>query len=165
MGVQVICDLLAVDGHHDTEVLSILGTSAALTLSDIPWNGPIGAVRVGLIGDQLCINPTQREVSAANWCPAIIPLPSYSTPPHILLPLYSTPSHILLPSPHTPPLIFHPSPHTPPLPLSSYLHTSPLPHLLPSTSSPPPFPHTPPPFLIPPPLYFLSSPASLNTVL
>ena len=124
MGVQVICDLLAVDGRHDTEVLSILGTSAALTLSDIPWNGPIGAVRVGLIGDQLCINPTQREVSAANWCPAIIPLPSYSTPPHILLPLYSTPPHILFPSPFphtsTPPLYLIPSP---------FPHTSTLPHI------------------------------------
>ena len=63
--VQVICDLLAVDGRHDAELLSVLGTSAALMLSDIPWNGPIGAVRVGLIGDQLCINPTQREVRAS----------------------------------------------------------------------------------------------------
>ena len=59
----MICNLLAVDGRHDAEVMSVLGASAALTLSDIPWNGPIGAVRVGLIGDQLCVNPTQREVS------------------------------------------------------------------------------------------------------
>ena len=58
----MICSLLAVDGRHDAEVLSILGASAALTLSDIPWKGPIGAVRVGLVGDQLCVNPTQREV-------------------------------------------------------------------------------------------------------
>ncbi|KAL5463352.1 hypothetical protein EMCRGX_G032244 [Ephydatia muelleri] len=63
---QVICDLLAVDGRHDAELLSVLGTSAALMLSDIPWNGPIGAVRVGLIGDQLCINPTQRELEHSS---------------------------------------------------------------------------------------------------
>ena len=39
---QLICSMLAVDGRHDPEVLSINGASAALLLSDIPWNGPVG---------------------------------------------------------------------------------------------------------------------------
>ena len=39
---QIICSLLSVDGQHDQEVLSINGACAALMLSDIPWNGPIG---------------------------------------------------------------------------------------------------------------------------
>ena len=40
--IQVVCNLLAVDGVIDPEVLSINATSAALALSDIPWNGPVG---------------------------------------------------------------------------------------------------------------------------
>lgn len=39
---QVICSMLAVDGRHDPEVLAINGATAALCLSDIPWNGPVG---------------------------------------------------------------------------------------------------------------------------
>ena len=40
--IQVLCNLLAVDGVCDPEILSINATSAALALSDIPWNGPVG---------------------------------------------------------------------------------------------------------------------------
>ena len=40
--VQVICNMLAADGHEDHEILSVNGAAAALMLSDIPWNGPIG---------------------------------------------------------------------------------------------------------------------------
>ncbi|GIY69325.1 polyribonucleotide nucleotidyltransferase 1, mitochondrial [Caerostris extrusa] len=45
---QLSCNLLAVDGIYDPDIVSINAASAALALSDIPWNGPIGAVRVGL---------------------------------------------------------------------------------------------------------------------
>ncbi|XP_055332105.1 polyribonucleotide nucleotidyltransferase 1, mitochondrial-like isoform X2 [Paramacrobiotus metropolitanus] len=58
---QIVCNLLAVDGVHDPDIASINGASAALTLSDIPWDGPIGAVRVALISDQLIVNPTRKE--------------------------------------------------------------------------------------------------------
>ena len=58
---QVICNLLAVDGINDPDILAINGASASLSISDIPWNGPIGAARVGLIGDNVVINPTRRE--------------------------------------------------------------------------------------------------------
>lgn len=60
---HVICNLLAVDGVHDPEIVSINAASAALMLSDIPWNGPIGAVRVGMIGDNLVVNPTKKELA------------------------------------------------------------------------------------------------------
>ncbi len=42
MYFQLVCNLLAVDGVHNPDVLSINAASAALSLSDIPWNGPIG---------------------------------------------------------------------------------------------------------------------------
>ncbi|XP_066482179.1 polyribonucleotide nucleotidyltransferase 1, mitochondrial isoform X1 [Tiliqua scincoides] len=63
---QILCNLLAVDGVHDPEVLAINGASAALTLSDIPWNGPIGAVRVGLIDGEVIVNPTRKEMSSST---------------------------------------------------------------------------------------------------
>ena len=62
---QIICLLLSADGENDADVLSMNGASAALALSDIPWAGPIGAVRVGRIDGEFVINPTftQREDS------------------------------------------------------------------------------------------------------
>ncbi|KAG7200165.1 hypothetical protein KM043_000600 [Ampulex compressa] len=58
----------AIDDDYDPDVLSINAASAALSVSDIPWNGPVGAVRVGLIDKNLVINPTRREIqqSALN---------------------------------------------------------------------------------------------------
>lgn len=63
---QVICNMLAIDGNNDPDVLSINGASAALAVSDIPWNGPVGAVRVGLIDNELVINPTRREIQESS---------------------------------------------------------------------------------------------------
>ena len=60
---QVMCNLLAVDGVNIPDIVSINAASAALTLSDIPWNGPVGAVRVGLIDNEVIINPTRKELS------------------------------------------------------------------------------------------------------
>lgn len=59
---QIICNLLAVDGENDPDIIAINGASASLTLSSIPWNGPVGAVRVGLLGEQTLINPTRKEL-------------------------------------------------------------------------------------------------------
>ncbi len=61
--VQVITTVMSADQENDPDVLSIIGASAALTLSQIPWDGPIGAVRVGYIGDQLIINPTSTQLA------------------------------------------------------------------------------------------------------
>uniref|UniRef100_A0A8B9HN86 Protein phosphatase 4 regulatory subunit 3C n=1 Tax=Astyanax mexicanus TaxID=7994 RepID=A0A8B9HN86_ASTMX len=63
---QVLCNILAVDGVNDPDVLAINGASAALALSDIPWNGPIGAVRIGLVGEEFIVNPTRREMSSSK---------------------------------------------------------------------------------------------------
>ena len=59
---QVITFVLSADSSNDPDVLGINGASAALTLSDIPFLGPIGAVRVGQIGGQFIINPTYDEM-------------------------------------------------------------------------------------------------------
>lgn len=60
---QIVCNLLAVDGNNDPDILAINGSSASLAISDIPWNGPIGAVRLGLIGERIIVNPTRKEQS------------------------------------------------------------------------------------------------------
>ncbi|MBI3602520.1 MAG: polyribonucleotide nucleotidyltransferase [Candidatus Omnitrophica bacterium] len=63
--VQVVATVLSHDGENDPDILAIIGASAALTISDIPYDGPVGAVRVGLIDGQCVANPTfaQREKS------------------------------------------------------------------------------------------------------
>lgn len=60
--VQVIITALSSDQEHYLDILAIIGASAALTISDIPFNGPIGAVRVGYIGGQYVFNPTASEM-------------------------------------------------------------------------------------------------------
>jgi len=62
---QVIALMLAADGVNDADILSMNGASAALCISDIPFAGPIGAVRVGRINGEFVVNPTfeQREES------------------------------------------------------------------------------------------------------
>jgi polyribonucleotide nucleotidyltransferase len=60
--VQVIVTTLSIDGENDPDVVAMIGASAALALSDIPWNGPIGAVRVGLAADGgFVLNPVSEE--------------------------------------------------------------------------------------------------------
>ena len=59
---QVIAFVLSADTENDPDVLGINGASAALTLSDIPFLGPIGAVRVGLVEGRLIANPTYAEM-------------------------------------------------------------------------------------------------------
>ena len=62
---QIIALMLAADGENDADILSMNGASAALAISDIPFAGPIGAVRVGRVDGQFIVNPTfeQREES------------------------------------------------------------------------------------------------------
>jgi len=66
--VQVVGTVLSSDGVNDPDILAMVGASAALTVSDIPYEGPIGAVRVGLVDDQFILNPTyeQRELSVMD---------------------------------------------------------------------------------------------------
>jgi polyribonucleotide nucleotidyltransferase len=58
---QIITLLLSGDGQNDPDMLSINGASAALAVSDIPFAGPVGAVRVGRINGQFVINPTHAD--------------------------------------------------------------------------------------------------------
>ncbi len=64
--VQVIVTALARDPEIHLDILSIIGASAAVTLSDIPWEGPIGAVRVGFVDGQFVINPTVTQMAAST---------------------------------------------------------------------------------------------------
>lgn len=59
--VQVIAHPFSFDGENDPTILSLIATSAALMISDIPFNGPLGAVRVGVLGDKFITNPTVSE--------------------------------------------------------------------------------------------------------
>ncbi|KAK9872483.1 hypothetical protein WA026_017951 [Henosepilachna vigintioctopunctata] len=59
---QIVCNMLAIDSDNNPDVISINAASAALAISDIPWNGPIGAVRVGFIDNEVVVNPTRREL-------------------------------------------------------------------------------------------------------
>src|SRR5438477_341982 len=58
---QIISILLSADGENDPDILAINGASAALSVSDIPFAGPIGAVRVGRVNGQFVANPTHNE--------------------------------------------------------------------------------------------------------
>lgn len=60
--VQVIGLLLATDCKTDPDVLMVNGASAALLCSDIPWNGPIGAVRIGEVNGEFVVNPTHEQM-------------------------------------------------------------------------------------------------------
>ncbi len=64
--VQVICTVLSYDGRHNPSMLAICGASAALHISDIPFNGPIGAVRVGRIREKLVINPSRADMEQSD---------------------------------------------------------------------------------------------------
>ncbi len=77
--VQIVATVLSHDGEHDPDCLAMIGSSCALMVSDVPFDGPIGAVRVGLIDGQLVANPTfsQRANSAmelvvAGWGDGVV---------------------------------------------------------------------------------------------
>ncbi len=64
--VQIIGFVLSADQINDADILMVNGASAALAISDIPWNGPIGAVRVGQIDGHFVANPTIEEQYASD---------------------------------------------------------------------------------------------------
>ena len=61
--VQIISTVLSADQENDPDILSIIGASAALTISPIPFDGPVGAVRIGYIDDQIVVNPTYSALA------------------------------------------------------------------------------------------------------
>lgn len=63
---QIISILLSADGQIDPDILSINGASAALMVSDIPFDGPVAAVRVGRVGGEFVVNPTHDERASSD---------------------------------------------------------------------------------------------------
>ncbi len=64
--VQVIITVLSYDNENDPDVLAIVASSAVLTMSDIPWKGPLGAVKVGLKDGEFVLNPTRSELETSD---------------------------------------------------------------------------------------------------
>src|SRR3954466_1176653 len=60
--VQVQSIVLSADGENDPDMLALVGASAALMVSDIPWAGPLGAARVGRVNGQFVANPTHAQM-------------------------------------------------------------------------------------------------------
>ena len=71
---QVVATVLSHDLENDPDIVALVGASAALTISGIPFLGPIGAARVGYIDGQYVLNPTHRPdcraASSTSWSPA-----------------------------------------------------------------------------------------------
>ncbi|WP_016606388.1 polyribonucleotide nucleotidyltransferase, partial [Yersinia pestis] len=64
--VQVIATVVSVNPQINPDIVALIGASAALSLSGIPFNGPIGAARVGFINDQYVLNPTTDELKESR---------------------------------------------------------------------------------------------------
>ncbi|MCX2959147.1 MAG: polyribonucleotide nucleotidyltransferase, partial [Serratia symbiotica] len=64
--VQVIATVVSVNPQVNPDIVAMIGASAALSLSGIPFNGPIGAARVGYINDQYVLNPTTDELKISS---------------------------------------------------------------------------------------------------
>ena len=64
--VQIVNHMLCTDQEHESDMLSINAASAAVMLTDIPFAGPIGAVRVGRINGQFILNPTMKEIEQSD---------------------------------------------------------------------------------------------------
>ncbi|RME98149.1 MAG: polyribonucleotide nucleotidyltransferase [Chloroflexi bacterium] len=64
--IQIIITALSSDGDKYLDILAINSASAALTISDIPWDGPVGAVRIGLIEDELVVNPSTGQMAESE---------------------------------------------------------------------------------------------------
>ncbi|KAJ0260948.1 Polyribonucleotide nucleotidyltransferase 2 [Hirschfeldia incana] len=64
--VQIMASVLSMDGKQDPDVLAANAASAALMLSDVPWGGPIGVIRLGRIDGQIVVNPTMDELCESD---------------------------------------------------------------------------------------------------
>ena len=64
--IQIMAIVLSSDGENDPDVLAVIGASAALSISDIPFNGPLAACRVGHINNEFILNPTYAELETCD---------------------------------------------------------------------------------------------------
>jgi len=65
--IQIVVTTLSFDHVNDPDVLAIIGASLALSISPIPWNGPVGAVRIGRINGELVLNPTYEAREKSDY--------------------------------------------------------------------------------------------------
>ena len=70
--VAVCCTVLSVDRDCSPEVAATIGTSAALAISDIPWNGPIGCLSVGYVDGKIVFNPTQEQSHKSQMATTVV---------------------------------------------------------------------------------------------
>ena len=70
--VAVVCTVLSVDYDCQPEVAATIGTSAALAISDIPWNGPVGCVNVGYVDGKIVINPDQEQRKVSEMMTTVV---------------------------------------------------------------------------------------------
>ncbi|MBU1083351.1 polyribonucleotide nucleotidyltransferase [Patescibacteria group bacterium] len=70
--VQIIITVLSADLIHDPDVIAIIAASSALTLAGAPFDGPVGAVRVGLVDDKLVLNPSYEEIGTTSQLDLIV---------------------------------------------------------------------------------------------
>jgi polyribonucleotide nucleotidyltransferase len=68
--VQVIATVVSSDNEIDSDIPAMIGASAALAISGLPFDGPIGAARVGYINGEYLLNPIQRMSCLVRWCTA-----------------------------------------------------------------------------------------------
>lgn len=64
--LQVVATVLSYDGENEPDFVALFAASIALSISDIPWNGPVGGVRIAQIGSQLFVNPTNSEMKLGD---------------------------------------------------------------------------------------------------
>ncbi|MCA1198565.1 polyribonucleotide nucleotidyltransferase [Sphingomonas sp. R647] len=64
--INVICQVLSYDGENEPDILAMVAASAALTISGVPFMGPIGAARVGYVDGEYVLNPTTEQVAAGD---------------------------------------------------------------------------------------------------
>ena len=64
--VAITMTVMSVDLDYSPEIAGLIGASVALSISDIPWNGPIAAVNVGLIDNEIVLNPSEKEANVSD---------------------------------------------------------------------------------------------------
>ena len=64
--VAIMATVMSVDRDCSPEIAALIGTSAALAISDIPWNGPVGAVKMGLVDGKLVVNPNEEQAKVSD---------------------------------------------------------------------------------------------------
>lgn len=64
--IQIVCTVLSYDGMNDPDILALIGAAGALMVSDIPWNGPLAAVRIGQVNNQFVAMPSTEERGASD---------------------------------------------------------------------------------------------------